>query len=69
MHLSLRCRARSKPSGKPCRAPAVKGKTVCRMHGAGAPAGNRSAFGSEAIEARRMIAELIGESRELAEIV
>lgn len=37
-----RCTARSKRTGEPCRAPAVSGWTVCRMHGAGggAPAGN-----------------------------
>ena len=36
-----RCCARSKRSGEPCKAPAVKGWDVCRMHGAGggAPAG------------------------------
>lgn len=41
MHLSLRCKAKSKRSGKQCRSPAVTGKKVCRMHGAraGAPKG------------------------------
>jgi len=46
------------------------------MHGAGggAPAGNRNAlrhgrYTAEAIETRRMIAELIRESRELIEMV
>jgi hypothetical protein len=41
MHLSLRCKAKSKRSGKQCRSPAVSGKKVCRMHGAraGAPKG------------------------------
>ena len=29
-----RCSAKSKRSGMPCRAPAVKGWAVCRMHGA-----------------------------------
>ena len=29
-----RCTARSKRSGQPCRNPAVRGWTVCRMHGA-----------------------------------
>jgi len=54
----------------------VKGKPVCRMHGAGggAPAGNRNAFkhgyyGRQAIETRRLIAELVRESRELVEMV
>jgi len=37
-HDAPRCKAKSKRSGKPCRAPAVRG---CRMHGArgGAPTG------------------------------
>lgn len=42
-HLALapRCTARAKRSGQPCRAPAVGGWSVCRMHGAhgGAPSG------------------------------
>ena len=39
-----RCHARSKRSGLPCRAPAVTGYRVCRMHGArgGAPTGKRN---------------------------
>jgi hypothetical protein len=43
-HEAPRCRAKSKRTGKPCRAPAVQGYRVCRMHGArgGAPAGNRN---------------------------
>ena len=35
MHLALRCHARSKRSGLQCRSPAVRGSSVCRMHGAG----------------------------------
>jgi len=44
MHQSLRCSAQSKRTGLPCRSPAVKGWTVCRMHGArgGAPDGKRN---------------------------
>ena len=44
MHATPRCRARSKRSGLPCRAPAVRGWQVCRMHGArgGAPEGERN---------------------------
>lgn len=40
-HAAPRCTATSKRSGQRCRAPAVKGWTVCRMHGArgGAPRG------------------------------
>ncbi len=30
-----RCTAHSKRTGKPCRAPAVRGWSVCRFHGAG----------------------------------
>jgi len=33
-HAAPRCSARSKRSGLPCRAPAVRGWRVCRMHGA-----------------------------------
>jgi hypothetical protein len=42
-HEAPRCRAKSKRTGKPCRAPAVRGSRVCRMHGAGggAPTGKR----------------------------
>jgi len=41
MDRAARCTARSKRSGQPCRAPAVRGHRVCRMHGAGggAPTG------------------------------
>jgi len=43
-HAAPRCKANSKRSGQPCRAPAVKGWKVCRMHGArgGAPKGKRN---------------------------
>ena len=39
-----RCHARCKHSKAPCRNPAVKGRSVCRMHGgrAGAPKGERN---------------------------
>jgi hypothetical protein len=41
LHAARRCSARSKRSGQQCRGPAVRGKRVCRMHGArgGAPSG------------------------------
>ena len=43
-HAAPRCKAKSKRTGKPCRAPAVRGCKVCRMHGArgGAPEGKRN---------------------------
>ena len=76
MHQAPRCRARSKRSGKQCQSPAVRGKAVCRMHGAArrCPVGNRNAlkhgrYGREAIELRRAIAELVRDGRELVEIV
>jgi hypothetical protein len=44
LQAARRCSARSKRSGKQCRGPAVRGRRVCRMHGAGggAPAGKRN---------------------------
>jgi len=41
---SPRCKAHSKRTGLLCKAPAVRGYAVCRMHGArgGAPAGIRN---------------------------
>ncbi len=46
MRRASRCHAKSKRSGLQCRAPAVRGSKVCRMHGAGggAPKGNRNAL-------------------------
>jgi len=43
-HAAPRCTAKSKRTGKHCRAPAVRGWKVCRMHGArgGAPEGKRN---------------------------
>ena len=67
-----RCHARSKRTGKPCRAPAVRGYKVCRMHGArgGAPRGNKNAmkhgyYSEQAIQQRKAVAELIRRSREI----
>lgn len=67
MHSSPRCAAHSKRTGKPCRAPAVRGYRVCRMHGArsGAPRGaanGRYAHGlrtKEAAEGRKEIQDLV----------
>src|SRR5437868_5257185 len=62
MNQARRCHARSKRSGKPCQALAVKGWGVCRMHGAGggAPKGNKNAlkhgrYTAEAIAMRQAI--------------
>ena len=65
-HEAPRCTARSKRSGQRCRAPAVRGWRVCRMHGArgGAPEGERNgnyrhgARTKEAIELTKLIRKL-----------
>jgi hypothetical protein len=62
-HDARRCKAKSKRTGKPCRAPAVRGCRVCRMHGArgGASTGKRNgnyrrgARTKEAIQAVRHV--------------
>jgi hypothetical protein len=73
MLASRRCGARTRCGGA-CRAPAVHGKTRCRMHGgaagSGAPNANQNArkhglFTREAIAERRRIQALLGEARKL----
>lgn len=73
MHASPRCGARTR-AGPPCRAPAVKGKRRCRMHGgaagSGASMGNRNALThglttAEAKAERRWIRALIRASRKV----
>jgi len=72
MHLSPRCSARSKRTGERCRAPAVRGWTVCRFHGAGGggPRGKRNGkykhglFTAEAVQMRRTISALVRASRQ-----
>ena len=68
---SPRCGAKSRAGGS-CRAPAVRGKRRCRMHGgaagSGGQKGNRNArrhgrFTAEAIAERKQIECLLGESR------
>jgi hypothetical protein len=66
-HAAPRCCARSKRTGAPCRAPAVRGWRVCRMHGArgGAPEGQANGAwrhgerGREAEARRREVDALI----------
>jgi hypothetical protein len=64
-HEAPRCKAKSKRTGKRCRAPAVKGWKVCRMHGArgGAPEGERGNYrhgarSKETIKLRKFIKSL-----------
>ena len=73
MRLSPRCGAKTR-AGRPCVAPAVRGKKRCRMHGgargSGAPAGNRNAlkeglFTRFAIEERRQANALLREAYSL----
>jgi hypothetical protein len=67
-----RCSATSKRTGKPCQAPAVRGWTVCRFHGArgGGPRGKANGaykhglYTAEMIEERRRFSEIVRESRE-----
>ena len=73
MNSALRCSAVSKRSQCRCRAPAVKGRNVCRMHGAraGAPSGKANGAWkhgretNEAVARRRGLRELIRASRAL----
>lgn len=71
MHLSKRCKAKSKRSGEKCNNAAVTGWNVCRMHGAGggAPKGKangnyRHGFSSqESVDARRLLRDVIQATR------
>jgi hypothetical protein len=66
-----RCSATSKRTRKRCRAPAVRGWTVCRLHGArgGAPEGKANGaykhglHTNEAKEERRLLSDLLRQSR------
>lgn len=72
MHRAPRCTAHSKRTGLPCRNPAVRGWTVCRMHGArgGAklgklnPAYRHGGRTQDAEALRKEITELTREARE-----
>ncbi len=66
-----RCSATSKRTGEPCKAPAVRGWTVCRCHGArgGGPKGERNGmyrhglFTQEALVERQFVNDLIRQVR------
>ena len=73
MLTSRRCGAKTR-TGETCRAPAVRSKRRCRMHGggpeSGAPKGNRNArkhgrFTGEVIAERKQIQALPGDARKL----
>jgi hypothetical protein len=77
MHQALRCKARSKRTGKPCQSPAVRGWAVCRMHGArgGAPKGEANGnyktgeHTAELREARRLVRAILRRAKEAEAIV
>lgn len=58
-HDAPRCTARSKRSGLPCKAPAVRGWSVCRMHGAGGGVPRGKANGNYVHGANTLEAQLI----------
>src|SRR5436305_2018434 len=70
-----RCNATSKRSHKPCQAPAKRGWSVCRFHGAGggAPKGDRNGnwrhglYESDNMARRRTIQTLLKEARKTLE--
>ena len=71
MHQASRCHTTSKRSGFQSRSPAVRGYSVCRMHGAarGAPKGNKNAlkhggFAAETLALKKEIAALARMARE-----
>ncbi|MHB0770528.1 HGGxSTG domain-containing protein [Bradyrhizobium sp. 5.13L] len=73
MWASPRCGARTR-GGHACQAPAMRGKTRCRMHGGGrgcgAPKGNFNArkhgrFAQDSIAERRQVQDLLDEAWKL----
>lgn len=70
MQASPRCGAQIR-SGGTCRAPALRGKTRCRMHGgagSGAPFGNGNAvkhgfFTKEAIDERKFVRTVLSDAK------
>ena len=74
MNEAPRCAAKSKRTGQPCRAPAVRGWKVCRMHGArgGArpgpanPSWRHGGRSGAAVELRKLANALGREARRLA---
>ena len=76
MQQASRCHAKSKRSGFQCRAPAVRGSNVCRMHGAsgGPPKGNRNAlkhggFTAETLALRKEVQALARMARETMAVI
>jgi uncharacterized protein YjcR len=75
MRQSPRCGAKTR-AGTPCKAPAVKGKRRCRMHGgaagSGAPAGNQNAlqqgiYSRDTLEFKKHMRKLLRDGRDAIE--
>ncbi len=72
-----RCTARSKRTGEPCRAPAVAGWRVCRVHGAGGghragpthPSWRHGMRSRESTDMRRLASELTRETRKIEALI
>lgn len=72
-----RCTARSKRTGESCRAPAVTGWRVCRMHGAGGghaagpshPSWRHGVRSQEWLEERRHLNDLVREMHEVERLL
>jgi hypothetical protein len=68
-----RCSATSKRTRERCKAPAVRGWTVCRFHGArgGGPRGKHNGmfkhglYTKEAVQERRLLREILRQSRRM----
>ncbi|MGE4249045.1 MAG: hypothetical protein AB7F09_06630 [Parvibaculaceae bacterium] len=77
LNAAPRCRAKSKRTGKPCRAPALTGWKVCRFHGArgGAPKGPANGayrtgqHTKEAKTARQQVRHLLKQSKALTALM
>ncbi len=76
-HASPRCTAHSKRSGVLCKNPAVRGWSVCRMHGAGGGQGagkehpnwKHGLRSREWTDERHMLNELVREAYEIERLV
>lgn len=77
MNAAPRCTATSKRSGKRCKAPAVRGWSVCRMHGAGGghksgamhPTWQHGGRSSGAVRERREVNEMLREFRKTVTLI
>ncbi|WP_372625082.1 HGGxSTG domain-containing protein [Falsiroseomonas sp.] len=67
MQASPRCGARTR-GGTPCRAPAVKGRRRCRMHG-GAKGSGAPRYSQNALKHGLTTAEAKAERREIGELI